>query len=323
MAKAGDVLEMQPLGCRVRLIRTAEETAGEALEFDVLGRPRGFLVQSHVHTGQVERYDVMAGTLKIVEQGREHLLGPGETMEVPAGVAHRQVPGDRSVDGHVRVQVSPAGSTQAFLERVAAMCAAGDFNRFGFPKPVAGARLMADFAHEGHAARPSLPVQKALSRLVLRAAGLMRPYVFADEWDVAAPPEAVFAAIADARTYPEWWRPVYLDVDADGPAELGKESRQHFKGRLPYHLHTRSRVVALDAPRMVSADVDGDLRGRGTWTLTPTATGTHVRFDWQVHADRRLLKALTPVLRPVLRWNHNWAIARAMEGLEPYARRTA
>ena len=37
-----------------------------------------------------------------------------------------------------------------------------------------------------------------------------------------------------------------------------------------------------------------------------------------MHADRRLLKLLTPILRPALRWNHNWAIARAMEGLEPY-----
>ena len=323
MAKAGDVLEMAQLGCRVQLVKTAAETNGELLEFDVLGRPKGFLVQSHVHTGQVEHYEVLAGTLKIVEKGREHLLEPGATMEVPAGVAHRQVPGDKAADGHVRVQVRPAGGTQAFLERVADMCAAGDFNRFGFPKPVAGARLVTDFGDEGHAAHPPLRVQQTLSRLVLRASGLMRPYVFVDEWDVAAPPEAVFAAIADARTYPEWWRPVYLDVDADGPAELGKESRQHFKGRLPYHLHTRSRVVALDAPRTVTADVDGDLRGRGTWTLTPTASGTHVRFDWQVQADRKLLKALTPLLRPLLRWNHNWAIARAMEGLEPYARRAA
>jgi hypothetical protein len=48
-----------------------------------------------------------------------------------------------------------------------------------------------------------------------------------------------------------------------------------------------------------------------------------VRFDWQVHADRKLLRVLTPVLRPLFRWNHNWAIARAMEGLEPYARRAA
>jgi hypothetical protein len=46
-----------------------------------------------------------------------------------------------------------------------------------------------------------------------------------------------------------------------------------------------------------------------------------VRFDWQVQADRRLLRVLTPVLRPLLRWNHNWAVARAIEGLEPYARR--
>jgi hypothetical protein len=82
-------------------------------------------------------------------------------------------------------------------------------------------------------------------------------------------------------------------------------------------------VAAVDPPRTVTADVEGDLRGRGTWTLTPTAVGTHVRFDWQVHADRPLLRALTPLLRPLLRWNHKWAIARAKEGLEPYAQRNA
>ena len=148
----------------------------------------------------------------------------------------------------------------------------------------------------------------------------MRPYLFVDEWDVAAPPEAVFEAIADSRTYPQWWRPVYLDVDADGPAALGSMARHHFKGRLPYHLHTHSKVVEINPPARVIAEVDGDLRGRGTWTLTPIGEGTHVRFDWQVFADRKLLRLLTPVLRPVFRWNHNWAIARAREGLEPYAR---
>jgi hypothetical protein len=47
-----------------------------------------------------------------------------------------------------------------------------------------------------------------------------------------------------------------------------------------------------------------------------------VRFDWEVFADKRLLRVLTPLLRPAFRWNHAWAIARAMEGLEPYAQRT-
>ncbi len=150
-----------------------------------------------------------------------------------------------------------------------------------------------------------------------------REYVFVDEWEVAAPRESVFAAIADARSYPTWWKPVYLDVDADGEPEVGKESRQHFKGRLPYHLRTRSRITQLSAPHTIGADVDGDLRGTGLWTLTETETGTHVRFDWRVHADRPLLRLLTPFLRPALRWNHAWAIARAREGLEPYARAAA
>jgi hypothetical protein len=101
---------------------------------------------------------------------------------------------------------------------------------------------------------------------------------------------------------------------------VGKVTLQHFKGRLPYHLHTRTRTVRLERPRLIEGETEGDLRGRGIWTLTPTAAGTHVRFDWRVHADRPLLRALTPVLRPALRWNHAWAIARAREGLEPYAR---
>jgi uncharacterized protein YndB with AHSA1/START domain len=148
-------------------------------------------------------------------------------------------------------------------------------------------------------------------------------YVFLDEWDVEAPREAVFDALADARTYPDWWKPVYVEVDADGPPAVGCVSRQRFKGRLPYRLKTTSEILRLERPREFEVDVDGDLRGRGVWTLTETNGRVHVSFDWRVLADRPLLRVLTPVLRPAFRWNHNWAIARAREGLEPYARAQA
>jgi hypothetical protein len=36
---------------------------------------------------------------------------------------------------------------------------------------------------------------------------MAREYVFVDEWDLPAPQEAAFRALADARTYPEWWKP--------------------------------------------------------------------------------------------------------------------
>src|SRR5207248_2616268 len=80
-------------------------------------------------------------------------------------------------------------------------------------------------------------------------------YLFVDQWDVAAPPEAVFELLADARTYPDWWRPVYIAAESDGPPELGRESRQHFKGRLPYTLRTRSTITVYEPPELLGADV--------------------------------------------------------------------
>ena len=148
-------------------------------------------------------------------------------------------------------------------------------------------------------------------------------YVFIDEWDVDAPQEEVFTALADASTYPDWWKPVYLEVETDGPPEKGRTSDQHFKGRLPYTLRTRSEIVRYEPPSEFAVEVVGDLTGKGVWTLAPHDGGVHVRFDWRVIADRPLLRYLTPVLRPVFRWNHNWSIKRAIEGLEPYARSRA
>jgi uncharacterized protein YndB with AHSA1/START domain/quercetin dioxygenase-like cupin family protein len=307
------ILEMPALGVRVEFRRTAAETGGELVEFDVIGRARGLLAAEHVHTVATERHEVLEGEMRLMIAGREHVLRAGDVMEVPPGTPHRQLPGGTGA-GRVRVQVRPAGQVEGFLERLAAL----RMNRWGYPRPLDAAEIVRDFGAEGHATRPPVPVQRALAAATLRLAS--REYLFVDEWDVAAPRERVFAAIADARTYPQWWRPVYIDVDADGEPEVGKESHQHFKGRLPYHLHTRSRITRLEPPHAIEADMDGDLRGHGKWTLTEVPGGTHVRFDWEVFADKPLLRALTPILRPAFRWNHAWAIARAREGLEPFAR---
>ena len=145
-------------------------------------------------------------------------------------------------------------------------------------------------------------------------------YVFIDEWDVDAQQEAVFDALADARTYPEWWKPVYIEVDGDCEPAAGCVTQQEFKGRLPYHLKTRSEITRLERPKTFEVNVVGDLTGKGVWTLTQRNGKVHIHFDWRVIADRPLLRILTPVLRPVFRWNHNWSIKRAIEGLEPYAR---
>jgi uncharacterized protein YndB with AHSA1/START domain/mannose-6-phosphate isomerase-like protein (cupin superfamily) len=333
MAKPGDVLDVPELGGTIEFHRTGEETGGALCEFELRGRPRGFLVQEHVHARQAERFEPVSGSMTLVMHGREETFGPGEVREVPPGTPHRQLAGG---DGSliVRVTMRPAGRIEGFLERLAQLSQDGRLTRSGFPRPTAAAELVRDFGDEGRATRPPAAVQDALATAILgsaragralreRAAGASGEYLFVDEWDVAAPPEAVFDALADARTYPRWWTPVYIDAEADGPPAIGRESRQHFKGRLPYHLRTTSTVTRLEPPRVLEGEVEGDLRGRGLWTLTPAPQGTHVRFDWRVHADRPLLRTLTPVLRPLFRWNHDYAISRAKAGLEPYARATA
>lgn len=309
----GEHLDIGALGAQVVLRPEGAAGNGE-LTFDLIGRPRGFVTLPHVHADQVERFEVLAGGMRVDLAGRRHLLGPGDRLEVPANAVHRQRP--LVGRGHVRVTVAPAGRTEEFLRRLAALSSAGRFTRRGMPRPVAAAELIRDFGDTGRAAFPPPAIQRLLASGILAVAS--NEYVFADEWDVAAAPDEVYAALADGRSYPRWWRPVYLEVRGDGEPAVGSVSHQHFKGRLPYHLHTRSTIVRLEPGALIEAEVDGDLRGRGIWTLTPTAGGTRVRFDWAVHADRRLLRALTPLLRPALRANHAWAIARAVEGLEPY-----
>jgi hypothetical protein len=145
---------------------------------------------------------------------------------------------------------------------------------------------------------------------------MAREYVFVNEWDVEAPILSVFRALCDVTTYPQWWKPVYLAVEADGPLRVGRVARERFKGRLFHELSIQSEIIRLEPPREFEVDVVGDLSGHGIWTLSKLAGAwVHVRADWRV--------VLSPLQRPAFRWNHNWAIARAIEGLEPYARASA
>ncbi|HUB75580.1 MAG TPA: SRPBCC family protein, partial [Solirubrobacteraceae bacterium] len=320
MERTEERLDVAPIGIVFVLHPAGAQAEPGELVFDVIGHPRGFITNPltgrHVHTTQSERYDVLAGAMRVELDGRTHLLRAGDRLTVPAAAPHRQLPAG-SEPGHVRVTVRPAGRTEQYLRHLAQLARDGEFNRLGMPRPLAGARMLLEFADVGYATFAPLALQRRAASALLRT---WREYAFVDQWHVAAPPGAVYDVLVDGRTYPQWWRPVYIDVESDGAPAVGAVSRQHFKGRLPYHLRTRSTLTRLENGRLIEADVDGDLRGHGVWTLTPAAGGTDVRFDWNVHADRPLLRILTPLLRPALRANHGWAIARAIDGLEPYVR---
>jgi hypothetical protein len=107
------------------------------------------------------------------------------------------------------MELRPALRTAELLERLAALSESGQVTKRGYLRPVAAARLIRDFLGEGRAAQPPAAVQKAFSDGVLAVADAIEnrsgEYVFVDEWDVSAPVDAVFKAVSDATTYPQWW----------------------------------------------------------------------------------------------------------------------
>ena len=346
MASAGDVIENPLTGQRIRFEATARDTGGELLRLVASGEPQGFFAQEHLHPRQSERHEVISGQLGLSVAGRERLMGPGDVVDVPPGTPHRLI---NRGPVETRFEVRPALRQEVLAETLTGLARDGKVSKRGMPNLLQLAVIAREFEEEGYGTRPPLAVQRALlgplaalgrrrgyrawypsysdpevAEMALDASAPPRAdtrgYVFIDEWDVDAPIEAVFDAVADGRTYPEWWRPVYIAVEADGPPRVGAVSRQHFKGRLPYTLKLTSTVTRYERPTEVEADAQGDLTGHGHWSLSEAGGRVHVRFDWRVNADRWFLRLLTPVLRPLFRWNHNWAIARAMEGLEPYAR---
>ena len=65
MAKPGEVLDAPSLGVQIEFLTTTAESGGELLEFDVVGRPRGFITTAHVHPGQRERHAVIEGRMRL------------------------------------------------------------------------------------------------------------------------------------------------------------------------------------------------------------------------------------------------------------------
>ncbi|MGE3271935.1 MAG: hypothetical protein AB7P40_24485 [Chloroflexota bacterium] len=93
-----------------------------------------------------------------------------------------------------------------------------------------------------------------------------------------------------------------------GVALLGQRVLQAFRigGRRP---------VRDATSRPPDGVIDGDSVGRGEWTLRQDGPTADIVYDWQIRADKPLLKWFSPILKPIFSANHRWAMARGEESL--------
>lgn len=150
-------------------------------------------------------------------------------------------------------------------------------------------------------------------------------YHFVTTWRLAGTREEIAAILGDATALARWWPSVYLEVAELEPGDdagVGKVVELYTKGFLPYTLRWRFRVVASDPPAGFALEAIGDFVGRGEWSLVqeagPDATGgpvTRVTYDWNVRAEKGVLRDYSIVMKPLFSANHHWAMARGLESL--------
>lgn len=136
-------------------------------------------------------------------------------------------------------------------------------------------------------------------------------YVFSSEWHIAAPPEDVYAALADVAAYPGWWHQVrsarWLD---DRSGELTCRSL------LPYDVtFVIEREIEDPVQRVLRGRLTGDLNGESQWTVTANAAGSVAVFDEDVAVGKGLLRAAGLLARPALKFNHALMMRSGEAGL--------
>jgi hypothetical protein len=133
-------------------------------------------------------------------------------------------------------------------------------------------------------------------------------YVFRAAWHLPAPPAVVRDVLVDLEHYPAWW-PQVVAVASLGPDDAWVVCRSS----LPYTLDLRLRAVTRELP-VLEVAVSGDLAGTVRFALAPSYGGTRLVLEQEVGVAG-LLGLLTPLVRPLLTWNHDRMMRGCLTGL--------
>lgn len=161
MSKRGDVIENPVTGERVVVRQGTEDTAGERLEVDLYVRPGGAVVGEHVHPHLEERFTVLRGRVGFRLNGKEATATLGDTLHVPAGMAHDWWnAGDD--EAHVRVEIQPVGRFEEMILNFFGLAQDGKTDKKGTPHLLQLAVLAREYDDVLYLTRPPLIGQRFL-----------------------------------------------------------------------------------------------------------------------------------------------------------------
>jgi quercetin dioxygenase-like cupin family protein len=132
MALAGTTMQDPVTGHRVTFVKTASDTGGELLRFEVRLGPGGF-IPTHAHPMQQERLDLISGTLDLLIRGRPRSIVAGENVVVDPGQAH-QARNESDEVAVLVIEARPALRTERWLETIFCLARESKTDHRGWPK---------------------------------------------------------------------------------------------------------------------------------------------------------------------------------------------
>ncbi|MEZ4703501.1 MAG: SRPBCC family protein [Rhodothermales bacterium] len=145
----------------------------------------------------------------------------------------------------------------------------------------------------------------------------MADFEFVTTWRVPAPLQIVWDEIHTIEHWTEWWGAIATmdPVEAGDQLGLGSLRRMVWRGPLPYRFAFDLRITRVEPPTVIEGVATGDLTGWGCWQLTGDGRDTLVRLDWRADASAGWMRVLRPLLRPIIRWNHEAVMQAGYRGL--------
>jgi mannose-6-phosphate isomerase-like protein (cupin superfamily) len=167
---------------------TFTEADHDLVRFNWRSLPGGSITE-HFHPNQEERFSIIAGEAHFTVNGEPRVVGPGETIVVPAGVRHSESnPGSVAIEGIVELR--PALRSKEMHEAFGGLAAEGKTTSRGAPKnPLQLGATVWHFRQENRVTSPPTWVQNLILPPLSALAKLfgLRPYH--QRWDSRIPAE--------------------------------------------------------------------------------------------------------------------------------------
>lgn len=337
-------------GTQLRILTTGRESAGKRFEVEVMYPAQQGKTgqQAHFHTSFREKFEVLAGTATYLVNGQTREAKTGEHFEIPEHTVHLNPwnAGREPLRLHQVVEldnpdVKTLESFENFVETVFGLAADGKIKNgtLNFFQSIV---LAHSLQPSSYAAGIPISVQQTLFSFLARVGHALgyqsryaeyaspepksqqtssHEYHFFDRWYIPAPQETVWKTITETEGYTVWWGAVYDRIRkvSDGlPSGVGAKNEVTVHGPLPYKLTFVVEATKIEEPSRLEVRAKGDLNGKGIWRLRSVEDGTEVTYDWRPSASFPLIRTLSPVLKPLFRWNHDWCMEQGEKGLIRY-----